>query len=468
MLARWFLLCLSFLLSGGCTVGPDYQRPPVSTPANWTVSYHEAVDLTDSEWWRSFNDPVVDELIASALANNLDLKAALARVDQYFGRLRTSRSEFFPQIGASASAYRIDDTDTGLTTAKGPYSSYSGALNASWELDLWGGIRRSNEAAQAELLASEAGRRSLLLTLVSNVASNYLILLGLDRQLEISLETEKAYADTLKIFRQRHTYGTVSQVQVSQVESEYQNARQTIPALEKEIAQQQNLLNLLLGRNPGTIPRGKTIDQLSIPEIPGELPSELLEQRPDIIQAEQQLIAANARIGVARSLYFPSLSLTGSLGTTTIDSDLIFNSSSGAWQIGGDILGPIFTFGNIEGQVMTSEAVQREAVYNYQQTIISAFREVEDALVATIKGRERQAAQMLRTRALESYARLAKYQYDNGTTGYLQVLDANRSLFASQLDFVQTQSETLVSLIDVYRSLGGGWVDEADRLSLAK
>lgn len=462
----------SLLLSGlfllfftACTVGPDYERPEIQAPAEWTISYETATALIDSAWWRQFNDPVLDQLIATALVNNLDLKAAMARVDQFLGQLRTSRSEFFPQINYSGSVSRQDDTDTGLSLPRGEYSNYLGTVNASWELDLWGRIRRSNEAARADLLASEAGRRSVLLSLVSNVASNYIILRGLDRQLAISIETADSYRESLRIFNNRHKYGTVSQVEVSQVESEYENARQTIPELESQVIQQQHLLSLLLGQNPGPIVRGKSIDDLTVPAIPSGLPAELLEQRPDIIQAEQQLIAANARIGVAKSLYFPSISLTGALGQSSIDSDRLFDSDSTIWQLGGDILGPIFTFGAIEGQVMTSEAIQQEALHNYRQSIISAFREVEDALVATSKGRERQAAQGRRTRTLETYARLAKYQYEAGTTSYLQVLDANRSLFSSQLDYVQNQTATLVSLVDIYRALGGGWVDVADGMS---
>ena len=458
------MLCagIVFLLSG-CVIGPDYQRPTIETPTAWTISYESAAGMTDVVWWKQFNDPVLDKLIASALADNLNLMAAAARVDQFLGLWRTTRSEAFPQIGASAGIFRQQDTKTGLSPGRSPYNYYSGALNASWEIDLWGRIRRATEAAQADLLASEAGRRTVLLTLVSNVASNYLILRGLDRQLEIARETELAYAESLRIFNLRHIYGTVSQVEVSQVESEYEDARQIIPLLEAQIVQQERLIALLLGQNPSPIPRGRTIDQIAIPGIPAELPSQLLEQRPDIIEAEQALIAANARIGVARALYYPSVSLTGALGIATIHSDDLFDDDSGTWGIGGDILAPIFTFGNIEGQVMTAEAVQREALYRYRQSIISGFRDVEDALVATTKGRDSQEAQGRRVNALETYARLAKDQYEAGTTGYLQVLDANRSLFSSQLDYVQTQTAVMTSLVDVYRSMGGGWLDIADQ-----
>ncbi len=337
------LIAIGFalLMMTSCTVGPDYFRPQVIVPATWTISYDAAAGLTDIAWWQQFNDPVIDDLISTALKNNLDVKAAAARVDQFLGQLRTTRSEYFPQIGASASAFRQDDSDSGTTAANGPYSYYQGAFNASWEIDLWGRVRRSNEAAQAELLASEAGRRGVLLSLVSNVAGNYLILRGLDRQLEIASQTSKAYAESLRIFRLRHKYGTVSAVEVSQVESEYENAVQAIPKLESQIAQQEHLLSLLLGQNPGKIRRGKAIDDLTVPGIPADLPAELLQQRPDIIQAEQSLIAANARIGVARALYFPSVSLTGAFGTASIDSNLLFDglftSLADWWQcIGTD------------------------------------------------------------------------------------------------------------------------------------
>jgi len=390
--------------------------------------------------------------------------AATARVDQFLGQWRTTHAEFFPQIGASASAYRQKDTETGLVPGdNSSYSTYQGALNATWEIDLWGRIRRANEAARAEILASEAGRRSVLLTLVSNVANNYLILRGLDRQLEIARSTEQAYAESLRIFRLRHDHGTVSQVEVSQVESEYESALQVIPQIQAQISFEEHLISLLLGGNPQAIPRGKKIDELTVPGIPAGLPSELLEQRPDIIQAEQILVAANARIGVARALYFPRLALTGTYGTASIHSDKLFEGPSAIWQLGGGVLAPIFTFGAIEGQVMTSEAAQREALYRYQQSIIAGFRDVEDALVATTKGREVQAAKGRRVNALQSYATLAGYQYNAGTTSYLQVLDANRSLFSGQLDYVQTQTSVLTSLVDVYRAMGGGWLDIADR-----
>jgi outer membrane protein, multidrug efflux system len=462
------LIILAVLLLTACTVGPDYVRPPVVSPAAWTVSSETAAGLADTAWWEGFDDPVLTELIKTALNKNLDLLAAAARVDEFLGRLQTTRAEFFPQIGASASASRQDDTETGLQPGNGPYNYYQGDLNASWEIDLWGRIRRANEAARAELVATEEGRRAVLLSLTANTASSYLLLRGLDRQLEIARKTEKAYADSLQLFRLRHEYGTVSQVEVSQVESQYELARQAVPKIEAAVARQENLLNVLLGRNPGPIPRGRNIDALAIPGIPAGLPSALLERRPDIVQAEQLLIAANARIGVARALYFPRLSLTGAYGTASIHSDQLLEGPSQVWQIGGDVLAPVFTFGAIEGQVRASEALQRQALFSYRQAILNAFREVENALVDTTKGREQLASQTRRVMALSTYARLSREQYEGGTRSYLQVLDANRELFSGQLERVQTQTGTLISLVDVYRAMGGGWLDAADRYTAGK
>ncbi|MCM2265194.1 MAG: efflux transporter outer membrane subunit [Desulfuromonadales bacterium] len=459
------VLILPTLLAA-CSIGPDYVKPTIAIQPNWRMDYQTAAGLADTSWWERFEDPVLNDLIDTALKENLDLLTAAARVDQYLGQLQTTRAEFFPQIGASGIASRQDGTETGLVPGdNGPYNYYEGTVNATWELDLWGRIRRANEAARADLLATEEARRAVLLTLTANTASGYIALRGFDRQLEIARDTEKAYAESLRIFKLRHQYGSVSQLEVSQVESQYEVAHQAIPQYEAAVARQENLLCVLLGRNPGLIPRGRTIDELAVPGIPAGLPSELLERRPDIIQAEQQLIAANARIGVARALYFPRVSLTGAFGTASIHSDKLFEGPSEVWQLSGDLLAPIFTFGAIEGQVKAAEAQQRQALFTYRQAILNAFRDVEDALISTTKGREQLASQTRQVKALSTYAHLAKLQYDAGKTSYLQVLDADRALFDGQLSQVQTQTGTLASLVDVYRAMGGGWIDEADRIA---
>ena len=462
---RLFIIATSLLLAA-CTVGPDYVKTTVTTPPAWRVDYQEAANLADTAWWQQFGDPALDKLIDSALKNNLDLQVAAARVDQYLGQLQTTRAEFFPQIGAGASASRQDDTETGLIPGNnGPYNYYQGSISATWELDLWGRIRRANEAARADLLATEEARRAVLLSLTASTTNAYITLRGLDRQLEIAHATEKAYAESLRIFKLRHEYGTVSQVEVSQVESQYELARRAIPWYEAAVTRQENLLGVLLGRTPGPIARGKSIDELTVPGIPAGLPSELLERRPDLLRAEQQLIAANARIGVAKALYFPRVSLTGALGTASIHSDRLLDGPSEVWQLSGDVLAPIFTFGAIEGQVKAAESQQRQALFTYRQAVLNAFRDVEDALISTTKGREQLAAQTRQVTALTTYAELAKLQYDAGTTSYLQVLDADRTLFDGQLSRVETQISALNALVDVYRAMGGGWIDQADKLA---
>jgi multidrug efflux system outer membrane protein len=463
---RLLVLFVSLLLTA-CSIGPDYVRPTIATQPQWRLTYEAAAGLADAAWWERFEDPALTDLIHTALKENLDLMTATARVDEYLGQLQTTRAEFFPQIGAAGYASRQDQSNTIYEIPRnyGPENYYEGTINATWEIDIWGRVRRANEAARAEMLASEETRRAVLLTLTANTASAYIGLRGYDRQLEIARDTEKAYAESLRIFNLRHQYGTVSQVEVSQVESQYEVARQAIPQYEAAVARQENLLCVLLGRNPGPIARGKTIDELVVPGIPGGLPSELLERRPDIVRAEQQLIAANARIGVARALYFPRVSLTGAFGTASIHSDQLFEGPSEVWNLAGSALMPIFTFGAIEGQVQAAEAQQRQALFSYRQTILNAFRDVEDALVSTSKGREQLASQTRQVKALNTYAYLAKLQYEAGKTSYLQVLDADRTLFDGQLSQVQTQAGTLASLVDVYRAMGGGWIDQADLIA---
>lgn len=452
-------LCCALLLIllTGCTVGPDYIRPDSAAYGRWTVDHQSAAGLADSQWWQQFGDPVLDSLIEQAVRENLDLKIAAARVDQYMGALDTTRSQYFPQISAGFDA---GGKREGGKTAE----SYQAALNATWELDLWGRIRRSSEAARAQIAGSEAGRRGVLLTLVANVASGYLTLRGLDRQLEITKATEKAYAESLQLFQLRFKYGTVSQLEVAQAQSQYESARQSIPVYESQIRRQENLLSLLLGRIPGAIPRGRALDELTPPAIPSGLPSQLLERRPDIIQAEQSLVAANAQVGVAKAAYFPKISLTGALGVASNDIGRLFAPGTGIWSAAGQALAPLLNFGQTSGQVKQAEAQQQQALFQYRQAVLIGFKDVEDALIKTTKGREQLAAQKRQVTALEEYARLSRLQFEAGTSSYLQVLDADRSLFTGKLNSTQTQYDLLVSLISVYKAMGGGWINEADKL----
>jgi multidrug efflux system outer membrane protein len=456
---RKMLIALPLFLLCACSVGPDYVRPATAVPDHWRVECQAAANLADTQWWRQFGDPVLDSLISEAVSGNLDLRVATARVDQFLGVLDTTRSQYFPQISANYTG--LAQRQTGL-----PNESHQATLNASWELDLWGRIRRANEAAQAQIIGSEAGRRGVLVTIVANVASGYLTLKGLDRQLEVTHATEKAYAESLRLFRLRFQYGTVSQLEVSQAQSQYEAARQSIPAYESLIRQQENLISLLLGRPPGPIPRGRQLDELIPPGIPAGLPSELLKRRPDIIQAEQTLIAANAQIGVAKAAYFPKISLTGALGVASSDIGKLFVPGADIWSAGGQLAAPLLNFGAISGQVKQAEAQQQQTMFQYQQAILTAFREVEDALIKTSKGREQLEAQERQVHSLEEYARLARLQFEAGTSNYLQVLDADRSLFSGRLSRNQTKFDLLTAIVSVYKSMGGGWVTEADKLNL--
>jgi multidrug efflux system outer membrane protein len=465
---RITVLVASCLLTG-CVVGPDFMRPKVDAPDAWRVSYKEAADVANTKWWEQFGDPALNQLIETALAENRDVRIAAARVDQFLGALQTTRSQFYPQIGYGADASRNRSTQVGPTPlpagADPYYNLYQASLGATWQIDLFGRVQRQSEAARAQVLASEQGRRGVVLSLVTSVASSYIGLRALDRQLEISRATLENYAGTLRIFELRFNGGVVSQVELSQVQSQYQQALASIPALEQRVAAQENLISILLGRNPGPIPRGKTVDQLVTPEIPAGLPSTLLERRPDILQAEQELVAANAQIGAAKALYFPTISITGLLGSASATMGNFLTGPAAVGSLAAGITGPIFTFGAIEGQVATAEAGQRAALAFYEQVVLNAFREVNDALIGTQKKALEFAAQAKRTESLREYARLSRLKFDNGYAGYLEVLYAENELFSAELAAVQTQFDRYAQLIDAYKSMGGGWVDEAAKLA---
>jgi len=462
--------CLALALAAsGCTVGPNWQKPQPLTPTAWRVEYYEAAEVANTRWWTAFGDPALNQLVDTALTENRDLVQAAARVDQFLGALRTTRSQFYPQFGYSADAARYRASENSFPPLPAGtdrnYSIYDAALGASWQIDLFGRVRRQAEAAQAQVYASEQGRRGVVLSVVTSVTTGYIALRALDRQLEIAQATARNYADTLRLFELRFKGGAVSEVELAQVQSQYQQALAAVPSFERQVAQQENLLSVLLGRNPGDIPRGRPIEELLEPAIPAGLPASLLERRPDILQAEQQLRAANAQIGVAKSLYYPTLSLTGLFGVTSTSLSDLLKSESTAGYLAAGLAGPIFTFGRIEGQVKTAEAAQREALAFYQQVVLNAFRETNDALVGAQKRREEYTALAKRTDALRTYARLSQARYDGGVTSYLEVLYAENELFNAELTAAATLAQRYAELINVYKALGGGWVDAADPLA---
>jgi len=461
------LVIILALFVASCTVGPDYKRPAVDVPAGWRLDEKEAKDLANSTWWQQFNDPVLNELITVSLRENKDLMIAAARIEQFAGRYGVVRADLFPQVGAAAEYSRQRVTELGENRLSPAYKAttdnFSANVNASWEIDLWGKIRRSTEAARAQLLASEEGRKAVILSLVANVASAYINLRDLDRQLEISRSTAKSRGDSYLVFKERFAGGVISDLELSQNRSQYEEALASIPPLEKAITQQENGLSVLLGRNPGPIIRGKSIEALQLPAIVAGLPSDLLERRPDLRQAEQNLIAANAQIGVAKAAYFPAISLTGAFGSASGDLSNLFKGPSKAWQYSAPITLPIFTAGKIAGSVREAEAIQQQALLGYQQAIQNAFREVNDALADQSQTRKQLAAQKSQVDSLSQYAGIARLRYDNGYTDYLAVLDAERSLFNAQLAYTQTQGTLHLAMINLYKAMGGGWAEGGEQ-----
>jgi multidrug efflux system outer membrane protein len=453
----------------GCMLGPDYARPRIDTPAAYTWELASAAATVNADWWKQFGDPVLDQLIAEGLAHNLNVAIAAANVEQAAGVFTQTRSALYPQVGYGATGERARATEAGATRLAGlipnPQDAYQAALTASWEIDLWGRIRRLSESARASLLATDEARRGVVLTVVSSVATSYLTLRGLDEQLVIAKRTLGTYGESVKLYQLQFKYGQTSQMTVAQAQSQYETAAAQIPQIETQIAQTENALSVLVGRNPGTIPRGKSVYELALPAVPAGLPSALLEQRPDLLQAEQTLVAANAQIGAAKALYFPTLSLTGAFGNASADLSKLFSGPARVWNYAGAVVGPIFTFGAVSGQVTQAEAAQQAALANYRLSIQNAFADVENALAARRKLADQLAAQERLVASLKDYARLAKLQYDGGYTGYSTVLQAEQSLFPAELTLATVRASLFGSAANIYRAMGGGWVSEADRMT---
>lgn len=461
-------VCAVAALLAGCVLGPDYKRPAVNAPTAFRFETGEARDMANTLWWQQFNDPELNRLIAIALAENKDVKIAAARIDQFLGQYAATRSVLFPQVGASLSArrQRIPPSQIPFASQIEPViESYDAALSVSWEIDVFGKRRRETEAARANVLASEEGRRATILTLVSSVASSYITLRELDRQLDIARATARSREGSFLLFKDRFEGGTVSELELAQTKSLFEASLVTIPQIESQIGQAEDALAVLLGRNPGPIRRGVPLVGLSLPAVPAGLPSQLLERRPDLRQAEQNLIAANALIGAARAQYFPTISLTGLFGAISPEFSGLFKGANKAWSYGLDAAMPIFTAGGLAGNVQTAEAQQREALLRYQQAIQTAFREVADALLSYSKSREELVYQDRQVATLARYLELARLRYDNGYTSYIEVLDAERSLFDAQVAQAQTQANVRLSLVNLYKAMGGGWVAGAERMA---
>jgi outer membrane protein, multidrug efflux system len=456
-------------LVGCVTVGPDYTRPEIQVPATWRIDLPQAEEVANTAWWQQFDDPVLDDLIQTALRENLDVRIAAARVDQFIGVLRAARSQALPQINYGANVSRNRASQIGMPplppTLDPLFNLYQGALSASWQIDLFGRVRRLTEAAQAQVYASKQAQRGVVLSLVTGVATSYVTLRGLDRQLDIARSTAGNVRETLRIFELRYRDGLVSETELSQVQSLYKLAQSTIPAVEQQIAIVENGMSILLGRNPGPIPRGKSVSELVLPIVPADLPSTLLERRPDILQAEQNLIAANANVGATRALYYPNISLTGALGSVSTAFGDFLSGAARTWSIAAGLGGPIFTSGAIGGQVQSAEAQSRQAQLIYRQTVLGAFNDTNNALIGSQKTIEQTALQQQRVDALRENTRLSRLKFEDGLIDYFEVLVSENDLFAAELSLASLQAARFNQVISVYQAVGGGWVDIADSIT---
>jgi outer membrane protein, multidrug efflux system len=453
------------LLVAGCAVGPDYHRPTTPVPASYEYEPAEAAQTADTDWWKQLGDPVLDEMITQALANNKNLKIATANVAQAAGILTQSRAPLFPEVhyGGTAARYRFSDSTIAQVPVDvpNPTTYYTALAGASWEIDLWGRIRRLSQAAQANLLATEEARHGVVLTVVTQVAISYIQLRAVDEQLEIADRTLVAYGQSLKLTQDKFKYGQTSQMTVAQVQSQYETVASKIPDLRNQRVVLETSLSVLLGNNPGEIPRGKSIRELTAPAVPAGVPSELLERRPDILQAEEQLASATAQIGAAKAQYFPSISLTGAFGSGSTALHDLFQGPTRLWNYAGNITGPIFAGESIAGQVRQAEAGQQAALFNYQRVIQNAFADVDQTLSARQQLVEQVGAEERLVAALQTYSRLAHLQYDGGYAPYSTVLQAEQQLFPSELNLAQARGQLLTSLVSIYGAIGGSWVTHA-------
>jgi len=451
-------------LTAACTLGPNYKRPVVAVPdAHRGAAAASPASLADLQWFELFRDDTLTELVNTALKESFDVRIAAERVLQARAAFGITRSDQFPTVGASADLIAARNSRRGVSgdvpEGVDPDVSYGQVgFTLGWELDVWGRLRRLTEAARAQYLATEEARHGVITTLVADVGQTYLTLRALDLELDIARRTRDVATNSLKLTEARRTSGVASGLDVRQAEQLLYTATGQIAGLERDIAQTENALSLLLGRVPGDIPRGRPLDGLqSPPSVPSGLPSALLERRPDIRQAEQQLIAANAQIGAAKAEYFPRISLTGFFGSQSRALSSLLSGPAGVATVGLGAAAPIFNAGRTRANVQLTEAIQREAVVNYQRTIYAAFRDVSDALVAHTKTREQRAEQERLVSTLDASATLATQRYQGGQDSYLPVLDAQRNLFQGELELARLRRLEFASIVQLYRALGGGW-----------
>jgi outer membrane protein, multidrug efflux system len=454
----------------GCMLGPNYQRPDVQVPQTFRapdpLPAPQAESLADLKWWEVFKDEDLQQLVRTALQQNYDLRDAVARVEAARANLGITRSNQFPQVGASGDMQFTRLSRDGATPLP---ASFLPSQNRNWgeaslnllsfEVDLWGRLRRATEAARANLLSADENRKAVVTTLVSDVATAYFTVRELDYELEISTRTLDDRRTSLQLVQARQGGGVANLLDLRQSEQLVDTAAETVPALQQQIEQTENQISLLLGKNPGDVMRhqGAFNEDLFPPDVPAGLPSALLERRPDIRASEQNLVAANAQIGIARAAYFPQLSLSGLIGGQSTQLSSLFSGPHSAWSFVPQVTQPIFTAGRLRSNVRLAEAQKESAVIQYQKTIQTAFTEVSNALIAHQRVRESRVQQQALVTALEDRKRLAYARYTGGVDTQLNALDADRDLLQAQLDLRQIRLNELLSVVQLYKALGGGW-----------
>ena len=461
----YFLLVLAPLLLASCAVGPNYKRPTVDVPGNYRfATTTNTASVADLPWWQVFQDSVLQGLIRTAVINNYDLKRAVARVEEARNLATVAAAPLFPQINYGGAVGRGRNAVLNTPTFQNGDTTGTALanVNAFWEIDLWGRIRRLSEAGRAQYLASEEVRRGVTITLVSDVATAYFQLLDLDRELQVQIAATNAYAGSYRIFNQRLENGVAPKLETDRAAAALANAAAVIPDLETQIAVTENQLSVLLGRNPGPIERRSlTTQTILVPAIPVGLPSTLLQQRPDVLASEEQLVAANALVGANFANFFPQFGLTTFLGKVSPTLSAFTAGSANAWNVGATMAGPIFQGGQLRGQYKAAKAQFDEAKAAYEQSVLVAFQDVSNSLISKEKLAQRRGYDEQAVAALESSVELATQRYLNGRSSYFEVLEAQQELYPTQRALAQTQAGELIAIVQLYRALGGGWQPEA-------
>ncbi|HVH20568.1 MAG TPA: efflux transporter outer membrane subunit [Myxococcota bacterium] len=464
MNARHLLVLALLAVAQGCAVGPNYEPPELPIPPAFRNTPEEQASIADLPWWEVFNDEVLQELVRESLANNRDLLTAIANVEFARDLAAVSRGELFPRADYEADAHRGKNAFLGLPTLlpNDSGSSYLAALNFFWEIDVWGRIRRATESARAQMLASDAVRRGVVLSLVTGVAQAYLELRELDLELEIAYRNVESFQETYDLFQRQFVGGVASRLDPLRGEAALASASSFIPDIERRIVAKENELSVLVGRPAGDIERGASLTAQALPpEVPAGVPSLLLTRRPDVIEAEQTLISANAQIGVAFAQFFPRIGLTALRGAISTDLSQMLKSGNAAWSYGSQAIGPIFTFGQNWYNWEAAKANDDASVYQYQQSVLIALADVSDALTAREKTALQRADLERQVEALRESVRLAQVRYVGGLATYLEVLDAQQQLFPAELSLSQALLDERLAVVSIYRALGGGWNEEA-------